>query len=145
MVQWFRVGIWIFRTKISVDGSCDNRAVFSYEIFKLWEFHEIIIVNTHMNDEKIYESCPALKYWEKGRWQAESQINEWVEGIKTITIVCKDGENELENLLKYIKNSGNKGHSFSIIVDPEDEGKKFYWDGDGADTIKDIKVENSHE
>lgn len=71
-------------------------------------------------------------------------FNEWNQhkNIKIITITCRDGDNTLEKLLNYIKSSGNTGHSFSIIVDPKSEGEqKFYWDGDGSDSIKSIKIE----
>lgn len=62
-------------------------------------------------------------------------------GTKTITVVCRDGDDTLEELLNYIKSSGNLGHSFSIVVDPKSEGeKKFFWDGDGSDTIRSIEV-----
>lgn len=62
--------------------------------------------------------------------------------FKTITIICRDNEDSLENLLQYIRKSGNIGHSFSIIVDPKSDGEKsFGWDGDGSDYIKDIKVD----
>jgi tRNA A22 N-methylase len=71
-------------------------------------------------------------------------FNEWTKNkkLKTIKVTCRDGDDTLEELLKYIKISGNCGHSFSIIVDQDDEkgGKKFYWDGDGSDYIKDINI-----
>ena len=64
------------------------------------------------------------------------------QSIKTITITCKDGDNNLEDLLNYIKSNGNIGHSFNIVVDPDDKErrKEFGWDGDGSDSIRDIKV-----
>ena len=67
-------------------------------------------------------------------------FKEWTEdrkGRKTITIECNDQDNSLEDLLNYIKAIGNIGHSFSIIVDPEDNDHKktFSWDGDGGDRI----------
>jgi len=57
---------------------------------------------------------------------------------KEIKIVCKDTEDELENLIEYIRKIGNMGHSFDIVVDPDtsDYKRNFGWDGDGADTIK---------
>lgn len=66
-------------------------------------------------------------------------FKEWkkVQNLKTITITCKDIDNTLENMLKYVKSIGNMGHSFPIDVD----GKKFEWDGDGADKIIDIKID----
>ena len=48
----------------------------------------------------------------------------------------------LKPFLEYIQKIGGSGHSFSIIVDPDDsENKKvFGFDGDGADRIDTIKV-----
>lgn len=55
-------------------------------------------------------------------------------------VLCRDSEGSLKELIEYIKETGNTGHSFEIIVDPESEGeKKFFWDGDGADMISEIK------
>jgi hypothetical protein len=60
--------------------------------------------------------------------------------FKTYTITAKDPEGNLRDLLEYIKSLGNTGHSFEIVVDPnKDDEKKFYWDGDGSDSIKNIK------
>ena len=76
-----------------------------------------------------------------------SSLNENKEdGFKTITIIARDQENELVDLLEYIKNNGNTGHSFSIIVDPDGDKtqkKEFFWDGDGSDFIKSIKVDEN--
>lgn len=72
------------------------------------------------------------------------KFNEWnqeKDKLKTIIVTCRDKENTLENLLQRIKNLGNIGHSFDIIVDPDGERKKFEWDGDGSDYIKDVKVQ----
>lgn len=67
-------------------------------------------------------------------------LKEYQQDLKTITVTCSDPDDKLEALLNHIKTSGNVGHSFSIIVDPEgDDTKKFYWDGDGSDYIRDIK------
>lgn len=62
---------------------------------------------------------------------------------KKIELTVKDPDKKLERLLNCIKDKGNVGHSFSIIVDPEDEEEKHYWDGDGLDYIKDIKVKKA--
>ncbi len=68
---------------------------------------------------------------------------------KEITILADDSEGTLEELLKMIKGVGNTGHSFEIVVDPEEkEGlsdRTFYWDGDGADYIADVKVKEIKE
>jgi hypothetical protein len=71
---------------------------------------------------------------------------------KRITIECNDPDNSLVNLLKYIQQNGNGGHSFSIVVDPGDKGfatangrtggeKKFFFDGDGSDHIGSVSEE----
>lgn len=59
-----------------------------------------------------------------------------------IEIECNDTEGELARLLTYIMRTGNIGHSFDIVVDPDDKeyGMSFGWDGDGADRIRSIKV-----
>jgi len=64
--------------------------------------------------------------------------------VKTITITAYDQDGELEDLLNYIKSTGNIGHSFDIVVDPDtkDYTKRFGWDGDGGDSIRTIKVKN---
>jgi hypothetical protein len=61
----------------------------------------------------------------------------------TVTVACSNsGAEQLNKLIEYIKTNGNTGHSFSIIVDPESETEeKFFWDGDGSDSIGDITVE----
>lgn len=72
-------------------------------------------------------------------------FQEWVktENTKTIIITCRDQDNTLEDLLNSIKTIGNTGHSFSIIVDPDEKGReKFEWDGDGTDHI--FKIEVKH-
>jgi hypothetical protein len=74
----------------------------------------------------------------------ESENNRPKDQKKVITVTCRDTENSLEELLKYIQQNGNGGHSFSIIVDPEgdkDQKKTFGWDGDGSDRIFDISSE----
>ena len=69
-------------------------------------------------------------------------VTEAIRPSKVITIQCRDNDNTLEDLLNYIKSNGNTGHSFSIVVDPDDKErrKEFGWDGDGSDSIRDIKV-----
>lgn len=57
---------------------------------------------------------------------------------KRLTIDCIDLDNSLEELINYIDTCGRGGHSFEILVDGV---KKFYWDGDGSDSIVNIKSE----
>ena len=59
---------------------------------------------------------------------------------KYYTICCRDGEKQLLDLINYIAKNGNGGHSFDIVVDPEDKRteRHFFWDGDGADKIDSV-------
>ena len=58
---------------------------------------------------------------------------------KKLTVEFRDYDNRLYDLLKYIMDLGNIGHTFEIVVDTEGESKKFLWDGDGPDRIFSIK------
>lgn len=73
-----------------------------------------------------------------------NSVNEAKSEYKKITIIARDSDNTLVDILTHIKEAGNMGHSFDVIVDPEAKpGKKTYnWDGDGSDTIKSIDVED---
>ncbi len=64
------------------------------------------------------------------------------EDLKTITIKLNDPEDQLMKLLEFIKVTGNVGHSFSIIADPEDKANssKFYIDGDGSFRIGSLEI-----
>lgn len=61
----------------------------------------------------------------------------------TIQIDVEDDEDQLRKLLAYIKKNSETGHSFGVVVDPDDKEltKKFYIDGDGAFRIREIKVD----
>jgi hypothetical protein len=62
--------------------------------------------------------------------------------VQLILEVSKQAADEcLVKLLEYVQALGNPGHSFSIVVDPESSESKetFYFDGDGASAIYDIK------
>lgn len=52
-------------------------------------------------------------------------------------VECKDSEHCLRDLINYIAENGNGGHSFDIVVDSGDKEreKHFFWDGDGSDRI----------
>jgi len=60
-----------------------------------------------------------------------------------IELWCNDTENSLARLLSYIMYVGNIGHSFDIVVDPDNKEFKmsFGWDGDGADRVRNIKID----
>lgn len=73
-----------------------------------------------------------------------SEDQEYIYEIK-----CRDGEGTLKEILECIKACGNVGHSFDVVVDPDEkEGlseRKFNWDGDGADHISEINLIKSPE
>ena len=60
-----------------------------------------------------------------------------------VEVECSEaGAKTLAGILDAIAAKGNIGHSYSIILDPDDvENKEVLgWDGDGSDQIKDIKI-----
>ena len=76
------------------------------------------------------------------------KLNEILKGTKfdKIIVLTRDRDSNLFNLLNHIKSLGNIGHSFTIVVDPDNkEGKTFSWDGDGSDFIKSIEREKGNE
>lgn len=90
-----------------------------------------------MNREKLTDfTILALQ----GRLQEAVPKN--TDGLKTITLTTRDNNNNLENLLEVIKSYSTMGHTFEVIVDPEDSEmkKSFYIDGDGSDQLFDIQV-----
>lgn len=60
-----------------------------------------------------------------------------------LVIDVKDSEGKLKELVDYIKDVSNAGHTFDVVVDPgnEDWEKGFEIDGDGSFSIKEIKFE----
>ena len=63
--------------------------------------------------------------------------------IFNISVEVRDPENQLIDMIEYIKKIANGGHSYKITVDPDssDYKKDFYIDGDGAFHINDVKVD----
>lgn len=59
---------------------------------------------------------------------------------KNIQMNVSDPDNQIEKLLNYISDISSQGHSFQVVVDPEDSeyNKAFWIDGDGACKIIDI-------
>ncbi len=66
---------------------------------------------------------------------------------KLITIDCYDGGGQLEKFLNWWKSMGDIGHSAAVHCDVENKSDivKIFCDGDGADKIKSIKVQNLPE
>lgn len=83
----------------------------------------------------IDEFCAELELWK----QAAAET-------KTITVEVNDSENQLVAMLEDIQKSAGVGHSFSVIVDPDEDGGRSYGiDGDGGFNIVDIKVSEDAE
>jgi ADP-ribose pyrophosphatase YjhB (NUDIX family) len=70
-------------------------------------------------------------------WAKEPQA---ADEIMKIDVDDEDGQ--LEKLIAYIKANSEVGHSFGVVVDPEDSelARKFYIDGDGAFRIRDVTM-----
>ena len=64
-----------------------------------------------------------------------------------MVIDVKDSEGQLKELIDYIKDVANAGHTFDVVVDPgnEDWEKGFEIDGDGAFSIKEVKFEKDDD
>ena len=65
-------------------------------------------------------------------------------GEKIYVITCNDANGKFLKLLQAVKDIGNCGHSFDIVVDPDTETKTtIFWDGDGSDRISSITSNNA--
>ncbi len=62
--------------------------------------------------------------------------------FQLVEVEVRDPDNVFIEMLRYIGGAANVGHSFDVIVDPDDpEGReKFFIDGDGSFYLKKIKV-----
>ena len=70
-----------------------------------------------------------------------NQIEEQEDKYTEIVVNVRDLDNSLIRLIDYIQSKANPGHSFEVVVDPDDSEykKSFYMDGDGSFFVKDIK------
>ncbi len=62
--------------------------------------------------------------------------------LTEITIKLRDYDNQLVQLIEYIRVLAGPGHSFIVDVDPDmrENKRTFSMDGDGAFFIKEIKM-----
>lgn len=81
-----------------------------------------------------------------------NNINEKLAEEYTEEISVKVRKGSAENLIKIlecIKYCGNIGHSFEIVIDPDEKenlsDRTFGWDGDGSDHIGEIKLVKNDE
>jgi predicted house-cleaning noncanonical NTP pyrophosphatase (MazG superfamily) len=77
----------------------------------------------------------------------KESLNEKLAEKYTEEISVKVRKGSAENLIKIlecIKGCGNIGHSFEVVVDPDEKEnlseRTFGWDGDGSDYIDEIKL-----
>lgn len=75
--------------------------------------------------------------------------NEIFEGVPTkdmhiYEVICRDPDGTMKKIIECIGDCGNTGHSFTVVVDPDEpEGlgqRKFGWDGDGSDYLHSVKI-----
>lgn len=57
------------------------------------------------------------------------------------TIVANDPTGQLGKIVDAIKGKGNVGHSYTVVIDPDDKPIEIDWDGDGPYRIYSIKME----
>ena len=59
-----------------------------------------------------------------------------------IQIELRDPDNQLVKMIDHIMHSANIGHSFEVVVDPDDKEyrKSFFMDGDGSFYIKKVSL-----
>lgn len=63
------------------------------------------------------------------------------DNMSEITVLLHDDENQVALMLEFIRTLAAPGHSFDAEVDRDgDETKKFYFDGDGAFYIKEVRL-----
>lgn len=75
-------------------------------------------------------------------------LESYLDGKKGKLIIdVVDSEGELQKLIDHIKKTANIGHSFEVVVDPDnkDYTEKFYIDGDGSFHIKDVEFEKEDD
>ena len=92
------------------------------------------VVSRHEN--KAEALAAAKRYQEKG-------VKDTAKEPEHTAVIKYDGDFDLAGLLLYINKIGAVGHSFSIVVDPDDKEneKKFGFDGDGSDRIHSVEID----
>lgn len=77
----------------------------------------------------------------------ESLSDRLFEAMETDTIIVKvrkgSGKN-MKEIIECIKDCGNGGHSYSIVIDPDEKERlserTFGWDGDGSDYVESVEL-----
>lgn len=67
-------------------------------------------------------------------------LTEKKSNMDTVTIKCRDREGVIKKLIELCGEWGNVGHSFTVEVQSDSNGKKsFGWDGDGGAYIESVE------
>lgn len=74
----------------------------------------------------------------------ESLLTEKMETEQVIAYVRKGSGENLKKILDCIQGVGNAGHTFTVVVDPDEKEqlseRTFEWDGDGSDRIDSVEI-----
>lgn len=97
-----------------------------------------------MNNEKVVNET--IKQLTEGKILLE-MTEEAKKQCEQITLLVRDPDKNLEKLLDCIKSYSTAGHSFPIVVDPDDSEmrQEFYIDGDGADSLLEINIKEGEK
>jgi len=105
---------------------------------------------TKDNDFDLARFDRALELLQDVRKHREAGVSEshdrMVEADDAVEVTFKtkgDAGTNMARMLNHIADTAAGGHSFDIVVDPDDSEytKKFGFDGDGADGIFDVEVD----
>lgn len=70
----------------------------------------------------------------------KSRVADGVTDLTTITVTLRDPERSLVKFLEALRSCANPGHSFPVVMDPDDpDTETFFFDGDGSFFIDEIK------
>ncbi len=110
---------------------------------KAVEDPDALILKSSIRRPHGFEDICACGCGSRSRFRPDGSRLEKEARIRKIVIEADDRENRIAQLLSYMGQIGAGGHSFSIVVDPDngEYRKVFSWDGDGSDRINSISVD----
>lgn len=136
-------------SKMSYEDICKEYDKFVKELtnggFTQTEFQKLVgkievLGELKLEYEKLFPKSESVQKLNEGLSEERAYVYE---------VRCRDVDGTLKEILECIKACGNIGHSFNVIVDPDEkEGlseRKFNWDGDGPDYIDSIELVQSPE
>lgn len=111
-----------------------NRGQLSASAFKPLQQKYTQFVNALI--PQVFPGCEGILEGLSNETRTHSTKQLGIVTVKTSNPKC------ISDLLTYIKGLGDKGHSFSIVVDPDctEYKKSFSFDGDGSDRINSIEM-----